>query len=43
MIHEHTAKGHEAPVAMQAVWNWEHERMVEETAHIKMLLNELKS
>lgn len=30
------------PVAMQAVWDWEHERMIEKTAHVKQLLEMLR-
>ena len=31
-----------APAAMQAVWDWEHEHMIEKTAHIKNLLDMLR-
>ena len=31
-----------APASMQAVWDWEHERMVEKTIHIKALLDALR-
>ena len=31
-----------APSAMQAVWDWEHEKMIEHTARIKHLLDMLK-
>lgn len=30
------------PASMQAVWDWEHERMVEKTAKIKLLLASAK-
>lgn len=30
--------GVSTPPAMQAVWDWEHEKMMEEVAHIKTLL-----
>ena len=39
MINEQKAKGIKPPEAMQAVWDWEHERMIEETAHIRQLLD----
>ena len=32
----------EAPAAMLAVWEWEHEHMVDHIARIKALLNEYK-
>ena len=30
------------PAAMQAVWDWEHERMIEHAAKVKTLLDMLK-
>ena len=33
------AEGNIVPAPMQAVWNWEHEKMMEEVAHIKTLLS----
>lgn len=33
--------GIEPPVSMLAVWNWEHENMIECVAKIKLLLSEL--
>jgi hypothetical protein len=30
------------PAAMQAVWDWEHELMIEKSAHIKHLLDMLR-
>lgn len=33
------AKGVVTPPAMQAVWDWEHEKMIDKTARIKVLLN----
>ena len=31
--------GKEVPAAMQAVWDWEHEQMIDKAAGIKMLLS----
>ena len=42
LINEQKAKGVNAPVAMQAVWDWEHEHMIEETTRIRLLLQELR-
>lgn len=39
MIKLQREKGVESPPAMQAVWDWQHERMVEHTNKIKLLLN----
>ena len=39
IIKAHKAAGHEAPAAMQAVWDWEHEKMIEHAAHIRHLLD----
>lgn len=38
IIDRHRREGHEAPVAMQAVWDWEHERYMEEVADVKRIL-----
>lgn len=38
LIKEQQEKGITPPAAMQAVWDWEHERMIEKTAHVKQLL-----
>lgn len=35
VIREH---GGEPPAAMQAIWDWEHEKMVEEEKEVKLLL-----
>ena len=37
-IKEQKATSAETPVAMQAVWDWEHEKMVDTVAKIKALL-----
>lgn len=39
LIQEHIDKGHETPPAMQAVWDWEHEKMVDRKAYVRHLLN----
>lgn len=38
LIKEQQEKGITPPAAMQAVWDWEHEHMIEKTAHVKQLL-----
>ena len=46
ILHAHAVKlikmqrerGVEAPAAMQAVWDWRHERMIEQTSKVKSLL-----
>ena len=38
LIKAQTDKGVVAPPAMLAVWDWQHERMIEHTAKIKTLL-----
>lgn len=38
-IKEQKATGAETPTAMQAVWDWEHEKMVDTVAKIKALLS----
>ena len=43
LIKEQKAAGVETPVSMQAVWDWEHEKMVDEVAKIKMLLSSYRS
>lgn len=39
LIKEQKAAGIQPPVSMQAVWDWEHEKMVDHVARIKMMLN----
>ena len=41
LIKQQHEKGVQSPPAMQAVWDWEHERMIEHTSKIKALLNGL--
>ena len=38
-IEKRKAEGVAVPASMQAVWDWEHEKMMEEVAHIKTLLS----
>lgn len=38
MIEEKKRDGHEVPASMQAIWDWEHEKMMDETADVKRLL-----
>jgi len=38
IIDKYRRDGHEPPVAMQAVWEWEHERYMEELAGVKRIL-----
>ena len=38
LIKAYRDKGNEPPAAMLAVWDWEHEKMIEHTAHVKHLL-----
>lgn len=42
LIAAQKAKGVEAPEAMQAVWDWEHELMIDKVARIHTLLNMVK-
>lgn len=42
LINEHRAAGHTAPAAMQAVWDWEHSRMMDTVVRIKALLDMAK-
>ena len=38
LIKEYREKNGPPPAAMAAVWDWEHEKMIEDTAHVKQLL-----
>lgn len=38
LIKEYKAKGNEVPPAMQAVYDWEHEKMIDNVARIKSIL-----
>ena len=42
MIEEKKRDGHEVPASMQAIWDWEHEKMMDETADVKRLLEMYK-
>lgn len=39
MIKEQAATGKEVPPGMQAVWDWEHDRMVDHVARVKTMLD----
>lgn len=39
LIKEQKAAGVETPASMQAVWDWEHGKMVDTVARIKTMLN----
>lgn len=41
LIKDKKESGTEPPASMLAVWNWEHENMIECVAKIKLLLSEL--
>ena len=38
IIKAYKATGNETPAAMQAVWDWEHEKMIDHEARIKAML-----
>ena len=38
MIRKKKEAGVEVPAAMQAVWDWEHEKMMDTLARVKMML-----
>lgn len=42
MIKAYQATGKEVPVAMQAVWDWEHENQVDDVARVRALLDAYK-
>lgn len=39
LIKASKASGVETPVSMQAVWDWEHDKMIDTMARVKSLLN----
>lgn len=39
LIREFRAEGNTPPAGMQAVWDWEHEKMVEDMTRVKMMLD----
>lgn len=41
-IQQHKASGKEVPAAMEAVWNWEHEKIMDNVARIKVMLDMYK-
>lgn len=42
IIKAHKATGAETPASMQAIWEWEHEKIMDKTARIKLMLEMLK-
>lgn len=42
VINEYRAKNGDPPAPMMAVWNWEHEEMVERVTKVKSLLEMVK-
>lgn len=42
LIKDYRAAGNEPPASMKAVWDWEHERMVDHVAKIKILLEQYR-
>lgn len=42
LINAKKAAGITAPAYMEAIWNWEHSKMIEKTAHVHRLLDMLK-
>ena len=42
VINEYHSRGHETPAVMQAIWDYEHEKLVKEFAEAKMLVEEYK-
>lgn len=38
VIQEHRDAGREAPASMQAIWDWEHDKMIDHTARIQHML-----
>ena len=43
IIEKHKRDGHEAPAAMKAVWDWEHEKFMEDLAEVRRLLELYKN
>lgn len=41
-IQQQKASGKEVPVAMQAVWDWEHSKIVDNVSRIKVMLDMYK-
>lgn len=42
LINAKKSAGIAAPASMEAIWKWEHEKMIEKTAHVHRLLDMLK-
>ena len=43
MIQKYVMEGGTAPAAMKAVWDWEHEKMIDEMGRVKSLLDMYRS
>jgi predicted transcriptional regulator YdeE len=39
VIREHRESGETVPASMQAIWDWEHDKMVDHTARIRHMLD----
>ena len=42
LIKAYMDKGETPPPAMQAVWDWEHEKMIDTRARIKMMQDQIR-
>ena len=42
IIDKHKKEGKEVPVAMQAIWDYEHEKMIDNAKEVKMLISMYK-
>jgi rubrerythrin len=42
IIDRHKKEGKEVPVAMQAIWDYEHEKMIDNAKEVKMLISMYK-
>lgn len=42
IINAHKATGAETPTSMQTIWDWEHEKIMDKTARIKLMLEMAK-
>ena len=42
LINAKKSSGVTVPASMEAIWSWEHSKMIEKTAHVHLLLDMLK-
>lgn len=42
LIKEHKSAGKEVPPAMQTIWDWEHEQIMEDVAYMESLMAQYK-